>query len=118
MRVVLLSTKDEFTTWLAHIIVDRFGLRWSARNIAKHCNLSANTVTAAISGKRMPSERVVRELAPVLRISENEFRKRAGIIPLMDLDISKPSPITEYERNTYTTTLQKALEIMMHSQSS
>jgi transcriptional regulator with XRE-family HTH domain len=110
MRVIVSSTTDEFTSWLAHAAVNALGPRWSARSLARHTKLSPNTVSAVVHGKRVPTERVVGELAPVLGVSEEEFKRQAGITPLLDLDLSKsPPPLTENERITFISALEQAL---------
>lgn len=112
MRVSITVTGDESRAWLDERVFRSVGLRRSYREIAKLSGLSPATITAVLKGERELSGRVIRQLAPVLRVSEVELGRRTGSIPLVEIDVPLSQAPVDDERSMFTSALEEALNIL------
>lgn len=114
MLVRIVASPQEFHEWLQERLFRAVGLKPSARKIAESSGLSPNTVSAVLSGVKIPTEHSCQQLAPILRVTVDEMKVRAGLTPLLEFDAARPSPpgLSEDERQSVISALEATLEFV------
>jgi hypothetical protein len=99
---------DAFVDWLVATAIRRFGVQRgrmkSQRSMSIEAGLDEKRVFILLSGTGKASEKDVQALAPYLGVSVDEFRRRAGVVPITS------GTLTDDERISYAAALRLILE--------
>jgi len=101
---------DAFVDWMVATIIRRFGVPHgkmkSQRSISIEAGLDEKRVFILMSGTGKASQKDIQALAPYLGVSVEEFRRRAGVVPITT------GVLTPDERVSYTAALRVLLDTL------
>jgi transcriptional regulator with XRE-family HTH domain len=112
VRIQVTATKGDFLCWLSDRIYEKYGLRPSVGQLASDTGLSEQTVSDLYRRRRLPTEKTLMRLAPVLGIDCKTMMRLAGNAPVLDVDTEHlgKNPLSPEERRIVINLLETILK--------
>jgi len=116
--VKIYYSHDRFVTWLEHRIFEKYGRRASDRAVCRDAGIPVNMLHKIIRGGQKPSDGVAKALANLLGVPSSEFRRRAGLDPMLEANEEDiVSKLTPQEIEEYLETMNTVVKALQNQRS-